>query len=194
MFERIFSKVMNIITFGWANEARIRTAGDAARSGDAKKLMQLLDTGTNPNSYIIPFGTLLQIATRHNNIDATLLLLNQGADPNKYVTGVELPIENAIHHDNVDIFRILIEYGADVSFNYGELLELASFRNRLNIAKEIFKRMDKEELRRMLEAGRNFHVTLREDILHKIGSGWAFYPASSMRPDLLTAVESVSTR
>ena len=97
----------------------------AATNTDLQMLKLLLAYEGEPpvvtDAHSEAYGSALQTACAHGNLDAARLLLDRGLDPNiggislSYNEGYSTPLEAAAFNGNLPVVRLLIERGADIN-------------------------------------------------------------------------------
>jgi len=92
---------------------------EASALGDADRLRELLDGGTDPNEFAPDGFTPLTLAAFFKHPDAARLLLERGADVHQRARNEQLkvlPIHSAAaNRGSVEIVRMLLDAGADVN-------------------------------------------------------------------------------
>lgn len=79
-----------------------------SKSGDEKKVQELLDDGVDVNKPDDYYGTAINQASQHGHIEIVKLLLEKGANPNE-------GIHAAAYSGNVEIVKLLLEKGANIN-------------------------------------------------------------------------------
>ena len=122
---------------------------DAAEFGDINKIMDLLESGADPNFQEDDMGeTALMIASREKWLPIVELLLDIGANPNlKDNEGNTALMYTAVYNSNIHlkIIRLLLNSGANplIKNNYGETAyDSALLFGYIENAKLIKKYMD----------------------------------------------------
>ena len=122
---------------------------DAAEFGDINKIMDLLESGADPNFQEDDMGeTALMIASREKWLSIVKLLLDSGANPNlKDNEGNTALMYTAVYNSNIHlkIIRLLLNSGANplIKNNDGEIAyDLALSFGYIENAKLIKKYMD----------------------------------------------------
>jgi Caspase domain/Ankyrin repeats (3 copies) len=103
--------------------ATVTPLGRAAKSGDIKKVEELLSKGANVNEVMTPGLSPLHEAVFNNApLDIVRLLLDKGADVNMYSCGdgwastcnCMCPLQIAACKGNVNMVKLLLDRGADI--------------------------------------------------------------------------------
>lgn len=96
----------------------------AAQDGNIQMLELLLterETHVVTNAHPKAYGSALQNACGHGNLDAARILLDRGIDPNNGGISLSIhdnystPLEAAASNGNLSVVRLLIERGADIN-------------------------------------------------------------------------------
>lgn len=96
----------------------IKKMRQAIKQGDTVTVKNMLENNEELIDAETPFGTWLQVASAHGQIEMVRFLIERGMDVNKSV-GISDggPIKNAAFNGHIDIVKLLYEHGAtlDVS-------------------------------------------------------------------------------
>lgn len=114
---------------------KVREFFNAARAGDTKKVLQLLDAGVNVNASFqrdeseLSGKTALMIASSRGYSDLVEKLISRGADVNRKHYSGQTALMFAAHGGDVSTIKALLRAGADpntkvVAFHAGELTPL----------------------------------------------------------------------
>lgn len=96
----------------------IKNMRQAIKQGDTITVKNMLENNEELIDAETPFGTWLQVASSHGQIEIVRFLIECGMDVNKSVgISAGAPIKNAAFNGHLDIVKLLYEHGAmlDVS-------------------------------------------------------------------------------
>ncbi|MBZ4330296.1 ankyrin repeat domain-containing protein [Corallococcus interemptor] len=92
----------------------VRSAFAVVRTGDARKLAEMLDAGLPVGVRNERGDSLLMLASYHGHVEATRLLLERGSDPEQPNDAGQTPLAGAAFKGNEAIASVLLEAGANV--------------------------------------------------------------------------------
>jgi ankyrin repeat protein len=110
---------------------------EASRAGDAKRVRELLDLGTHPDSPDIFSGhTPLHHAITANNLEIVNLLLDAGADVNhRNNNTASTPLELAVVSLRTEMVRALVSRGANLNPDGNSIIDVARQESTPEIVK-----------------------------------------------------------
>jgi len=88
---------------------------EAARVGNKKVLIRLIEAGGDVNYSDETGQTPLEMAIEWRNHDVALILVQSGADPNKPGSNRQTPLSLAVPYENAKLIQAMIDHGADVN-------------------------------------------------------------------------------
>ena len=158
---------------------------DAVKSGDIKKVSQIIDSNPNVISEESPGDTPLHIAAQYGNIEMANLLLSKGSninsssgfasfEYNRHITFFVknlTPLHTAVIHNQKEMVSFLVSKGADG--NAGDLSGSTPifFANNTDIAKTLVKNGADINLRNNLGETAIFHIDDKDTLKYLISLG-----------------------
>ena len=111
---------------------------NAAKSGDAAQMQQLISIGADVNTRDDRNNTVLLLAARSGNLDVVKLLLNKGADVDALNSRLQTALSSACKMGQLEVAKVLLAAGSVVGYKDGDgfsPLALAAKRGNVELVR-----------------------------------------------------------